>query len=73
MLPLMLEAPSLHTNERPRHCTYFARGPVLLCVQMPDELLYDPQVIELREEIKAVQAEFVNAHKALDAAQQHVK
>lgn len=42
-------------------------------LQMPDELLYDPQVIELREEIKGLQGEFVNSHKALDAAQQHVK
>jgi hypothetical protein len=40
---------------------------------MPDELLYDPQVNELREEIKQLQAEFVDSHKALDAAQQHVK
>lgn len=50
---------------------------VCVCVrvsdQMPDELLYDPQVIELREDIKGLQAEFVNAHKALDAAQQQVK
>ena len=40
---------------------------------MPDELLYDPQVIELREEIKSLQGEFVSSHKALDAAQQQVK
>lgn len=45
----------------------------LQTLQMPDELFYDPQVIELREEIKGLQAEFVTSHKALDAAQQHVK
>lgn len=74
MVPLVPEAPSLRTDEKPGcHWAHFAQGPMLLCVQMPDELLYDPQVIELREEIKALQAEFVNAHKALDAAQQHVK
>jgi intraflagellar transport protein 81 len=44
-----------------------------LCMQMPEELLYDPQVIELREEIKGLQAEFIEAHKSLDAAQQDVK
>lgn len=41
--------------------------------QMPEELLYDPQVIELREEIRGLQGEFVASHKALDAAQAHVK
>lgn len=45
----------------------------LQTLQMPDELFYEPQVIELREEIKGLQAEFVTSHKALDAAQQHVK
>jgi hypothetical protein len=40
---------------------------------MPDELFYDPQAMELRAEIKALQAEFVDAHKALDAAQEHVR
>lgn len=40
---------------------------------MPDELFYDPQAMELRADIKAAQAEFVAAHKALDAAQEGVR
>jgi hypothetical protein len=40
---------------------------------MPEELLYDPQVLELREEIKSLQADFIDTHKALDAAQDLVK
>lgn len=40
---------------------------------MPEELLYDPQVMELREEIKSLQADFIDTHKALDAAQEQVK
>jgi hypothetical protein len=40
---------------------------------MPEELLYHPEVMELREAIKGLQADFVDTHKALDAAQQEVK
>eukprot|EP00879_Flechtneria_rotunda_P022653 GHRR01023922.1.p1 GENE.GHRR01023922.1~~GHRR01023922.1.p1 ORF type:complete len:356 (+),score=131.38 GHRR01023922.1:142-1209(+) len=40
---------------------------------MPDELSYDPDVMELKEVIKGLQGEFIEAHKALDAAQQEVK
>jgi formylmethanofuran dehydrogenase subunit B len=40
---------------------------------MPEELCYHPEVMELREAIKGLQAEFVDTHKALDAAQQEVK
>ncbi|KAF6264768.1 hypothetical protein COO60DRAFT_1654950 [Scenedesmus sp. NREL 46B-D3] len=40
---------------------------------MPEELCYHPEVMELREAIKGLQADFVDTHKALDAAQQEVK
>lgn len=40
---------------------------------MPEELLYHPEVMELREAIKGLQADFVDTHKALDAAQTEVK
>lgn len=40
---------------------------------MPEELTYNPEVMELKESIKALQAEFIETHKALDAAQQEVK
>lgn len=42
-------------------------------LQMPDELFYDPQAVELRSEIKALQAEFVDVHRAMDAAQDSVR
>lgn len=42
-------------------------------LQMPEELLYHPEVMELREAIKGLQADFVDTHKALDAAQTEVK
>jgi hypothetical protein len=41
--------------------------------QMPEELLYHPEVMELLQAIKDLQADFVDTHKALDAAQQEVK
>jgi hypothetical protein len=50
-----------------------SKGMVLSLLQMPEELLYDPQVLELREEIKGLQADFIDTHKALDAAQEQVK
>lgn len=57
-----------------RICLYCLYSVVLpACLQMPEELLYHPEVMELREAIKALQAEFVDTHKALDAAQQEVK
>eukprot|EP00878_Enallax_costatus_P017239 GHUV01018100.1.p1 GENE.GHUV01018100.1~~GHUV01018100.1.p1 ORF type:complete len:564 (+),score=220.22 GHUV01018100.1:880-2571(+) len=40
---------------------------------MPEELSYHPEVMELKESIKALQSEFIDTHKALDAAQQEVK
>jgi hypothetical protein len=40
---------------------------------MPEELCYHPEVMELREAIKGLQADFVDTHKALDAAPQEVK
>lgn len=40
---------------------------------MPEELSYHPEVMELKDAIKGMQAEFVETHKALDAAQQEVK
>jgi hypothetical protein len=40
---------------------------------MPEELNYDSEVIELKEVIKGLQAEFIEAHKALDTAREEVK
>lgn len=34
---------------------------------MPEELNYDPEVAELKEEIKAMQAVFIDTHKSNEA------
>lgn len=37
------------------------------CVQMPEEFNFDPDIMELKEEIKAMQQEFIELHKSSDA------
>lgn len=44
-----------------------------LHLQMPEQLGYDPDVMALRGAVREVQAEFVEAHKALGAARGDVK
>ncbi|KAF8065737.1 IFT81 [Scenedesmus sp. PABB004] len=41
--------------------------------QMPEELGYHPEVLELKDAIRSLQGEFVATHKALDAAHGGVK
>lgn len=40
----------------------------MLFTQLPEELQYDPEVIELQQELRGLQAEFVEAHRASDQA-----
>eukprot|EP00775_Hariotina_reticulata_P012912 gene12912-13039_t len=48
-------------------------GSYLSLPDMPEELNYDPEVIELKEIIKGLQADFIEAHKALDTARDEEK
>ncbi len=34
---------------------------------MPEDLNYDPEIMELKEEIKALQGDFVETHKSNEA------
>ena len=36
-------------------------------LQMPEEFNFDPDIMELKEEIKAMQQEFIELHKSSDA------
>jgi intraflagellar transport protein 81 len=44
-----------------------ARMRVCLPAQMPEEFNFDPDIMELKEEIKAMQQEFIELHKNSDA------
>jgi hypothetical protein len=55
----------------PRHA--LARPALAAPAQLPDELQYDPDVMELREGIRQLQQQFVEAHKVAEAAQAGTK
>lgn len=40
---------------------------------MPEELNYDPDVLDIKEAIKELQKEFVEGHKELEAAKAATK
>ena len=40
---------------------------------MPEEMFYDPDILDLRESIKQLHQDFIQTHKEHDAAQNAIK
>ncbi|GIL46395.1 hypothetical protein Vafri_3392 [Volvox africanus] len=62
--------PLLHISGRSAYSISISLHPLLslaIGMQMPEEFNFDPDIMELKEEIKGMQQEFIELHKSSDA------